>query len=87
MSDVRINLQLKSTNLPQNDPEFADFISDLRLVKEGGKPDFKTYTSYECRKSLCWTNKTRRLINNKWMLEESRIKKIIVVYLLDYPLS
>ena len=56
----------------QNDPEFAEFILDLRLVKDGGKPNFQTYTSNKCRKSLSWTNKTRRFINNKWMLEESK---------------
>ena len=46
-----------------NDPEFADFILDLRIVKNGGKPDFKTYDNNECRKSICWTYRTRKLIN------------------------
>ena len=28
----------------QNDPEFGEFIQDLRVAKNGGKPDFKTYS-------------------------------------------
>ena len=48
-------------------------------VKNGGKPDFKTYGTTECRKSLCWTNKTRKAINYKWMQEESRGVDYIIV--------
>ncbi len=33
----------------------------------------------KCRKSLCWTNKTRKLINNKWIIQEAKNKKYIVV--------
>ena len=72
-------LELTTNWRAQNDPEFGEFIQDLRIVKDGGKPDYKTYGNTECRKSLCWTNKTRKLINNKWMLEESKNKKYIVV--------
>ena len=46
----------------QNDPEFGEFIQDLRVVKNGGKLNFNTYDNKECKKSLCWTNKTRKLI-------------------------
>ncbi len=52
-------LELTINYRAQNDPEFAEFIKDLRVVKEGGKPTYKTYGNKECRKSLCWTNKTR----------------------------
>ncbi len=38
-----------------------------------------TYGTTECRKSLCWTNKTRKAINYKWMQEESRGVDYIVV--------
>ena len=72
-------LELTTNWRAQNDPEFGEFIQDLRIVKDGDKPDYKTYGKIECRKSLCWTNKTRKLINNKWMLEESKNKKFIVV--------
>ncbi len=47
-------------------------LADLRIIKNGGKPNFKTYGTTECRKSLCWTNKTRKAINYKQMQEESR---------------
>ncbi len=59
-------LELTTNWRAQNEPEFNEFITDLRVVKEGGTPNYKTYD----RKSLCWTNKTRKLINNKWMVEE-----------------
>ena len=72
-------LELTINYRAQNDPEFNEFITDLRLVKNGDKPNYKSYDNKECRKSLCWTNKTRKLINNKWMLEESKNKKYIVV--------
>jgi hypothetical protein len=62
-----------------NDPEFIAFMTDQNIVKEGGKINYKTYDNKECRKSLCWTNKTRKLINNKWMVDESKNKKYIVV--------
>jgi hypothetical protein len=64
----------------ENDVYFADFISDLRIIKNRDKPDFKTYGTTECRKSLCWTNKTRKAINYKWMQEESRGVDYIIVY-------
>jgi hypothetical protein len=45
--------------------DFAEFIADLRIIKKGGKPDFKKYSNTECHKTLCWTNKTRKAINYK----------------------
>ncbi len=65
-------LELTRNYRAENDVDFAEFIADLRIIKNGGKPDFKTYGTTECRKSLCWTNKTRKAINYKWMQEESR---------------
>ena len=65
-------LELTRNYRAENDVDFAEFIADLRIIKNGGKPDFKTYGNEECRKSLCWTNKTRKSINYKWMQEESR---------------
>jgi tRNA A37 threonylcarbamoyladenosine biosynthesis protein TsaE len=72
-------LELTKNWRAENDSEFADFISDLRIVRNGGRPDFSTYNKTECRKSLCWTNRTRKLINNTWMLKESKNKKFIVI--------
>jgi len=34
-------LELTINYRAQNDPEFAEFIKDLRTVKEGGKPNYK----------------------------------------------
>ena len=58
-------LELTRNYRAENDVDFAEFIADLRIVKKKDKPDFKTYSNTECRKSLCWTNKTRKAINYK----------------------
>ncbi len=55
-------LELTLNYRAENDVDFAEFISDLGIIKNRGKPDFKTYSNTECRKSLCWTNKTRKSI-------------------------
>jgi hypothetical protein len=72
-------LELTTNWSAQNDLEFAEFIKDLRNYKEGGKPNCKTYNNKECRKLFCWTNMTRKSINNIWMVDESKNKKYIVV--------
>ncbi len=36
-------LELTRNNRAENDVDFAEFISDLRIIKNGGKPDFKKY--------------------------------------------
>ena len=63
-----------------------NFITDLRIVKNGGKPDFKHMVQVncttKCRKSLCWTNKTRKSINYKWMQEEAKDKNILLSIIL-----
>jgi hypothetical protein len=68
-------LELTRNYRAENDVDFAEFIADLRIIKNGGKSDFKTYCNTECRKSLCWINKTRKSINYKWMQEEARGNK------------
>jgi hypothetical protein len=45
-------LELTRNYRAENDVDFAEFIADLRVIKNGGKPDFKTYNNTECRKSL-----------------------------------
>jgi hypothetical protein len=64
-------LELTRNYRAENDVDFAEFIADLRIIKKGGKPDFKKYSNTECRKSLCWTNKTRKAINYKWMIKKA----------------
>ncbi len=63
----------------ENDVDFKEFITDLRIVENGGRPNFKTYGTSECKKSVCWTNKTRKLINHKWMQKEATDKSYIII--------
>jgi hypothetical protein len=77
-------LELTRNYRAENDVDFAEFIADFRIIKNGGKPDFKTYESIECKKSLCWTNKTRKAINYKWMKVESRELIISLLIILKY---
>ncbi len=81
-------LELTRNYRAENDVDFAEFIADLRIKKNGGKPNFKTYGTAECRKSLCWTYKTRKAINYKWMHKEASDKNYIIInnfkYVLDY---
>jgi hypothetical protein len=55
-------LELTRNYRAENDVDFAEFIADLRIIKNGGKPEFKKYGNEECRKSLCWTNKLENLL-------------------------
>ncbi len=41
-------LELKRNYRAENDVDFAEFIADLRIIKNRGKPDFKTYGTTEC---------------------------------------
>ena len=55
-------------------PNFKSFIDDLNKVKVGEDIDFSTYAKKECRRSIAWTNQTRSIINNEWMIKESKGK-------------
>jgi hypothetical protein len=68
-------LELTRNYRAENNVDFKEFITDSRIVKNGGKPDFKTYG----RKSLCLTNKTRKSINYKWMQEETKDNKYTII--------
>ncbi len=55
-------------------------MADLRVIKNGGKLDFKTYNRTECRKSFCRTNKTRKSIHyDKWMIKGAEDQKYIII--------
>lgn len=56
-------------------PDFKNFIDDLNNVKKGHDIDLSNYRKKECRKSIAWTNMTRKIINNEWMLKESKGKE------------
>ncbi len=51
----------------ENDVDFKEFKTDLRIMENGGKPNFKSYSTTECRKSLYWTHKIRKAKNYKWI--------------------
>jgi hypothetical protein len=72
-------LELTSNYRAENDLDLKIFSDDLLTVRNEGNPNYKNYGNKECRRSICWTNATRRLINNKWMLEESKDKKYIIL--------
>ena len=55
-------LELTKTWRAENNTELADFIPDSWIVSDGGKPDFTPYDNIECQKSICWTNRSRKLI-------------------------
>ena len=43
------------------------------------KINYKNYGKKECRKSLAWTNKTRKAVNAEWMLKESKGKTCYLI--------
>ena len=55
-----------------NDPEDKLFSEDQHKVRDDKPFDMKTDGEKECRKSLAWTNRTRRALNEKWNLKESK---------------
>ena len=63
----------------QNDPEYALFTQDKIKVRNSEKIDYKTYGQKECRKSIAWTNATRKVINLKWMTAEAKLNKHITI--------
>jgi hypothetical protein len=62
-----------------NDPEFKIFLNDMMTIREGGQINFNKYGKKDCRKSICWTNRTRKAINQKWNLKESQNVKYITL--------
>ena len=68
-------LELTYNYRAANDPEFALLNSDFLKVRSGDLDiDYSTYGTKECIKSICFTNKTRKAINEKWNLKESKHK-------------
>jgi hypothetical protein len=54
-----------------NDPELKIFLEDMMTIREGGQIKFKKYDIF-FRQIYCWTNKTRKAINQNWNLKESQ---------------
>ena len=62
-----------------HDPELKIFLEDVMTIREGGKIKFNKYCKNDCPKSMCWTNRTRKTINQKWNLKESQDVKYILL--------
>jgi hypothetical protein len=43
-----------------NDPEYKVFLDDMMKIREGKTIKFNKYSKKECRKSISWTNRTRK---------------------------
>ncbi len=55
-------------------PEYKVFlavIADMMKIREleGKSINFNKYGKKECIKSICWTNRTRNALNQKWNLK------------------
>ena len=50
-----------------------------RPINQDGTIKFNKYGKKDCRKSICWTNRTRKAINQKWNLKESQNVKYITL--------
>jgi hypothetical protein len=72
-------MELTKNFRAMNDPEFALFIDDLIKVREGQSINFAAYGSKECRRSIAWTNRTRKTINAEWMLKEAKIRPHVLI--------
>jgi hypothetical protein len=51
----------------------------MMTIREGGQIKFNKYGKKDCRKSICWTNRTRKAINQKWNIKESQDVKYITL--------
>ncbi len=49
----------------------------MMKIREGKTINFNKYGKKECRKSICWTNRTRKAVNQKWNLKESQNEKYV----------
>ena len=76
--DCRL-LELTKNYRAMNDPEFKNFLNDMMTIREGGQIKFNKYGKNECRKSICWTNRIRKAIDQKWNLKENQNIKYITL--------
>ena len=70
-------LELTKNYRAMNSPEFEIFLNDMMTIREGGQIKFNKYGKQECRKSICWTNRTRKAINQKWNLKKAKMLSIL----------
>ena len=72
-------LELKLNYRAMKDPLFKLFSEDLMKAREGETIDFSTYGTQLCRKSICWTNRKRKAINEEWNLKMSKDNPYITI--------
>ena len=63
----------------KDDEQFKIFSDEKARLRNGEKPNISLYGKKECRRSICWTNKMRKVINEKWNMEESKTRKYIII--------
>ena len=51
----------------------------MMKIREGKTINFNKYGKKECRKSICWTNRTRKALNQKWNIKESQNVKYVTL--------
>ena len=63
----------------KDDIQVAQFSEEKDRLRNGEKPKIELYGNKECRRSICWTNKMRKVINERWNMEESKTRPYIII--------
>ena len=72
-------LQLTRNYRAEKCPEFKKFNDDLLDVRASIPINYSNYGNKVCRRSLCWTNKTRKAVNAEQMLKEAEGKQCYLI--------
>ena len=51
----------------------------MMRLRNGQKPNIKLYGNKECRRSLSWTNRMRKAVNEQWNMKEAKTNKHIII--------
>jgi hypothetical protein len=63
----------------KDDAQLAIFSEEKNRLRNGEKPDIKLYGNKECRRSLSWTNRMRKAVNEQWNMKEAKTNKHIII--------
>jgi hypothetical protein len=72
-------LELTRNYRAEKCPEFKKFNDDLMDVRASIPINYSNYGKKVCRRSLCWTNKTRKAVNAEQMLKEAEGKQCYLI--------
>ena len=72
-------LELTRNYRAEKCPEFKKFNNDLLDVRASIPIKYSNYGKKVCRRSLCWTNKTRKAVNAEQMLKEAEGKQCYLI--------